>query len=145
MKRLEKKPMSDSDIRQFIPDAKILRYSDLGRYNSIDELLPDDPDFAFILYEWQPNSGHWISIMKAGRTIEVFDSYGVGIDKELKWVPQSMRNILKEDVPLLKTLLDRSGYHIVWNRQKFQATSGTINTCGRHCLARVLEIGRAHV
>jgi hypothetical protein len=144
MKRLEKKALSDLDIHHFVPNAKIIRYSELGKYNSIDELLPNNPDFCFLLYEWRPNAGHWICLLKSGRTIEVFDSYGVGIDKELRWVPRSMRQVLNEGTPVLRDLLARSSYHIVWNKKPFQSSSEGVNTCGRHCVARVLAFINQH-
>ena len=53
-----------------------IEYKDLKNYTSIDELLPNDKDFAVLLYESQPNSGHWTALLKYDNDIELFDSYG---------------------------------------------------------------------
>ena len=43
--------LGDDDIRQYLPNATILKYSDLCKYNDIDEIIPNEKDYAIILYE----------------------------------------------------------------------------------------------
>ena len=57
-------PMGDDDIHFYLPKSKILKYSELSKYNDIDHLLNNDRDCAFILYEDSPNSGHWTCLTK---------------------------------------------------------------------------------
>jgi hypothetical protein len=62
--KIEDIPMSDLDIKFYFPKAKIYTYKDLRRFNSIDQLLPKDKDYCFVLYEHSPRSGHWVALMK---------------------------------------------------------------------------------
>jgi hypothetical protein len=139
LEKIEKTPMSDSDIRAYLPRAKIVVYSDLKKLSNIQELLPNEKDYAFLLYEWKPLSGHWTALLRDGDTVEVFDAYGVGIDRELKWLPYHMRKMLGEDVPLLKGLIKRSGFKPIWNKMPFQSSNPSIETCGRWSVWRVLK------
>ena len=50
--------MGSEDILYYFPNAKITTYADLHQYKSIQELLPEDEDFVFILYEESPREGH---------------------------------------------------------------------------------------
>ena len=53
--RLIHKPLSDADIQKILgPDAKIIKYSELGDLYDIDQLLPNEKDYCIILYEDRP-------------------------------------------------------------------------------------------
>ena len=54
LEKVLKEPMDDGDIRFYFPRAKIMQYSGLKRFNNIEQLLPKQPDFVFILYEDSP-------------------------------------------------------------------------------------------
>ena len=96
-------------------------------------------DYAFLLYEWKPLSGHWTVLLRYDDKIELFDACGVGIDKELKYVPYHMRKMLGEDEPILKDLIIKSGFKPVWNKFQFQSENPAIETCGRWAVWRVLK------
>jgi hypothetical protein len=58
-------PLDDAEIKYYLGQkAKILKYSELAKYKSIDELLPNEKDFAVLLYEESPNVGHWVCLLK---------------------------------------------------------------------------------
>ena len=130
--------LGDDDIRQYLPNATILKYSDLCKYNDIDEIIPNEKDYAIILYEDSPNRGHWTCICKLNNNIEFFDSYGGKIDNPLNWTPIEQRKQLNEDVPYLSNLIDKSNYDAIYNDVKYQGMKGGINTCGRHVINRLL-------
>lgn len=135
------KPMGDDDIKRIIPDAKIILYKDLKKYNNIDEILPHKKSYAIILYLSSPNSGHWTAIMKPNdSTIEYFDSYGGNIDKPLSWLTNEQNKNLGIEEPYLSNLLKKSKYNIIENNTQFQAKgkgNEDISTCGRHCCYRI--------
>ena len=137
IEQIEGKPLSDADIRTYLgKGTKIIEYKDLKKYNSIDELLPNDKDFAVLLYESEPNSGHWTALLKYENNIELFDSYGQTDSKILNWTPFRIRKMLGEDDDYLTKLVNKSRYHFIHNTCKYQGNS--TETCGRHVVLRIL-------
>ena len=135
------KPMGNDDIHKILPNAPIILYNDLKKYNSIDEILPNKKSYAIILYLNSPNSGHWVSIMRPdNNTIEYFDSYGGEIDKPLSWISKEENAKLGITEPYLTNLLKKSKYNIIHNKTQFQLKgkgNEDISTCGRHCCYRI--------
>ena len=96
------KNITDLDLNRYFPETKtdnhhVIKYSELADVKSIYDLLPKDMTYKIILIEEQPNKGHWVCILRYGRTIEAFDSYSGTIDNELKYIPEVMKRILGED------------------------------------------------
>jgi hypothetical protein len=134
-------PMDDAEIKHYLPEAKILKYSQLARYNSINQLLPKETDYCIVLYEDSHNSGHWCVISRyldKKDTIEFFDPYGNIFDKQLDWTPLETRKQLGEGRKILTPLLDCCTQKVVWNPIKYQKESSSINDCGRHCVYRTI-------
>ena len=137
IKEIEDKPLSDTDIQSYLgKSVKIIEYKDLKNYNSIDELLPNDKDYCVLLYESQPNSGHWTALLKYDNDIELFDSYGNTDANILRWTPFKVRQMLGEDDDYLTKLVNKSHYNFIHNRQKYQGNDA--ETCGRHVILRIL-------
>ena len=134
---VEKEPMGDDDIKRYFPGAKIIVYSDLSKYQNIEDLLPRDKDFSFILLESSPNKGHWTSLSKYGNTCEFFDSYGGAPDSQLKWNDKTTNAELGQGTKLLSNLLKNFKGEVVYNPVRYQGNGGEINTCGRHCTFRI--------
>lgn len=130
-------PMGDDDIREYFPDALIIKYSDLKDYNDIRTLLRDDKSFFFLLYQDKPNTGHWVCLSRRGNTIEYFDSYGKKIDEPLSWMPHNALLQLGIYKPYLTNLLNKTKYDVVYNPIEYQTDKRDINTCGRHCVFRL--------
>lgn len=155
-KKLEKElivsPLGDDDIKFFLPNAKIMKYNELNNYNTIEELLPKNKSFAIILYENQPNKGHWTTIMRykdknRGDIIEFFDSLADNgePDAPLKWVTKKENKMLGQGHPILTDLLNKTNKPVIYNKLKFQSEGNKkdgniINTCGRHCLLRLITM-----
>ena len=109
--KLIHKALSDSDIRRILGrDTKIIRYSELANFESLEQLLPDAVDYCIILYEDGPNHGHWVGLSNYGNTFEHFESYGIKPDKELAWINFKTRRYLKESAPYLTQLLRNEHY-----------------------------------
>jgi len=123
---------SDSDIRHFLGnDAKIIEYMELKAYNKIDELLPHDKSYVVILIETSRRKGHWVSLAKNGTKLYYIDSYGKGIDEELKFINPWFRKELRETEKLLTKLVNDSPYECEYNGVKLQTNKDWDSSCGR--------------
>jgi hypothetical protein len=135
-------PLDDSEIRHYLPKAKIIKYSELSKYKAITQLLKNEIDYCIILYEDSPNQGHWCALLRYNEgkngTIEFFDPYGNIFDKQLSWTSLAERKKLGSGQKLLTPLLDCCVQTVVWNPIKYQQDGSDINDCGRHCVFRIL-------
>ena len=140
-------PIDDSDIHKYLPDAKIIKYSDLQKVNTIDELLPNNPDYVFILYEDSLNKGHWTLVMKYGNTYEFFCSYGSKIDEPLTWTSSENKERLHQNYPYLTRLFNNvpTQRKVIYNPVDYQEEKREISTCGRHALVRALTMLKQHM
>jgi len=133
-------PMGDDDIRHYFPNAKIITYSQLMDYDTIEDLLPSDKDYAFLLIEDSPNKGHWVVVSKYGDTVEFFDSYGGQPDSQLKWNSKDKNKKLGQSHKKLTEMFNKYGGRTVYNPIKYQGEEPDVNTCGRHCSFRILNM-----
>ena len=138
--------IDDNDICRWLGlDAreKIIKYSDLKNYNTINELIPEDKGYRIILTESSPNTGHWTTLLKYKDIIEWFDSYGVTVDGEFKYIPKIVRKMLGQDGNVLSHLLKktkRPDQKVYYNKRRLQSGAENINTCGRWVIARILSM-----
>ena len=133
---IEETPLSDAIIKQYLPSARILKYSELANYNIIDDLLPYNKSYFVLLIEKKLNEGHWVCVLRQDDKIEFFDSYGGYPSSQLEW---SKKNNYKlgQNRKWLNILFDNSPLDVIYNKIKFQSTNDDINTCGRHCICRI--------
>jgi hypothetical protein len=134
------KPLTDADIERHTGLTKIVKYSELDNYKTIEELLPADKSAVIILIEDQFNSGHWVAVMRYGKTIEYFNSYGAKWDTDWRFINRMMRMILQQNTNEMTRLMDtakKDGWDTIWNKHRFQKISGQIQTCGRHVVLRI--------
>ena len=139
---IQDEPLGDDDIKKYLPHAKILKYSSLKKYNSIEDLLKNDIDYCIILYEAKKNSGHWTALLRYNNIIEYFDSYGNKINTPLiKWNTTEENIKRNQDPETLFNLFDKTDKHIIYNTTKYQnINNDIISTCGRHCIFRILNL-----
>lgn len=118
---------------------KIIKYSELARYNSIEEILPNDFDYIIILIENNFNSGHWVCLIRMKNIIECFNSYGIPIDSEFRFVPDWIERWLREDTRFLSKLIKNAPdrFTIISNKVKFQSDSDMVATCSRWVIFRI--------
>ena len=135
-------PMDDGDIRAYFPNARVMRYADLADYESIEEVLPKDKSYAILLYQHRPNDGHFVCIMRYGKTIEFFCSYGSKIDGPLYWTALKDRKALGEGKPYLSMLLKKASkeFKAVHNPVDFQSKKDGVATCGAYCVVRINQL-----
>ena len=134
VREISETPMSDSNIRRYFPNAKVLKYSELADVEDITTLLPQPKSFFFLLYEQSFNSGHFVSVNRYidnGRdTICFFCSYGSKIDAPLRWNSPEKNRELGQGEPYLTELLRKSGKYIQYNRVQYQSKTSPKATCG---------------
>jgi len=138
----EKYSLSDKDIRKLTSgQTKIIKYVELSKYKSIDSVMHPHNSLT-ILYETSPNYGHWVCLIRRGRIIEHFDSYGLKPDDELKFIPEYFRNQSGRDIPHLSYLLYYATprYEIHYNEYKLQSRDKEIATCGRWVCTRINKL-----
>lgn len=136
--------LSDQDVLKLVEHkAKILVYSDLAKFNTLDEALGEHAA-VFLLYESRPDYGHWTTLFRLvnpdgtlSNTVEFFDPYGTFPDCELEWIPKHFREISGQMYPQLTWLLYHSPYDLTYNEHKFQKHGDGINTCGRWSALRL--------
>lgn len=133
-------PLTDGDIEKHTGLKEVLKYSELKNYPSIEALLPTDKSAVIILIEDKLNSGHWVCVMRYGKTIEYFNSYGAKWDTDWKFINRMVRMVLGENTDEMTRLMDKAsadGWTTIWNKHRFQKIDSKIQTCGRHCVLRI--------
>lgn len=131
---------SNDDIKRCIgcSDEHIMKYSELANYHSLEQLLPNTVDYKIILVETNRNTGHWVCVLRKGNVIECFNSYGIPIDAEFKYIPDWIERWLGEDTRYLTNLIKSSkGFTVISNKYDCQANIDGINTCGRWVCLRI--------
>jgi hypothetical protein len=138
IKNSENYSLSDSDLLNLTDNkVKVLSYSDLENFNTIDEVL-EPFDAVIILYQQTKISGHWSSIIKQkNNVIEIFDSLGIALDHELEFSEYNKKRHGGVPIPHLTNLLNKSKYKVEVNLTQIQIDSKHINTCGRWAGLRV--------
>jgi len=139
MEQAKEYSLSDDDIRKLLgEDIKITPYADLANVHNINELF--DRKGRAILFFPQENErvGHWCAMIKEGRHIEFFDPYGDEPDAQKGGLSKSKLEQLHMDHPDLTNLLLNSGGRVIFNKVQLQKLSNHVQTCGRHCVCRLL-------
>ena len=143
LKRKAKVYISEDDIEFFLgreAREKVIKYSDLEEYKTIEELLPENIDYVIILIESSYNSGHWVLLLRNYSTIEYFNSYGSPISFEIDLNSERLNDSLDQNVKYLNILLTKAlkRFKIVYNRKDFQKMDDNIATCGKWIILRVI-------
>lgn len=136
MNDIKYEAMDDSDIRYYLPKAKIIQYDELKKYKTIQQLLPKHLSYVIILVPViETFNGHWVILTRYLSTIEYFSSYGTKPDIEFTWATSNFKNNEK----YLSKLLSKTKLHIVYNTICFQNLKDTrMATCGAYVCFRAL-------
>ena len=135
------RPLSGEEMKQTAINmglnVKIILYNNLYKYNTIDELFISCKNII-ILYRWADKMGHWVALFKSGDYIEFFEPYGTPPDALKKQINKSfLKTSGQQPDYIKKLLLTYDNKNINYNNYKLQK-KGDINTCGRHCLVRLM-------
>ncbi len=134
-------PMSDSEVRAWLPRANLMTYPTFAaavqRGMTLEEFLGPGRA-AVILYELKPRSGHYIGVFERDTgAIEVFDSLGYVPDDELNFIPEAFRKRSNQDHTWLLWLLNKSGRKVEYNELSLQRDVPGVATCGRWVIWRI--------
>lgn len=120
------KALSDSDLSK--EGLNVILYENLKNFTAEDilRILP-----VAILYQVEPDVGHWTLLMEVPGGVEFFDPYGIVVDKQFDYLE------MKQPHYLAKLLYDLSKkIEIHYNPYEFQSREPGINTCGRWVILR---------
>lgn len=129
----EGKSFSGEDILDLTDKkCRIVEYRELSQYPTLKAAMGKHKAMA-VLYETRENYGHWVAVIQTNESLlEVFDSYGLGLDEQLKFINPYFRKVSGQSVPHLSHLIATSGIKlVVTNDSRLQAVAADTNTCGR--------------
>ena len=133
--------MSDADLHEYFPHAKIVKYSELPRGIPAEEFLTKKGDFAYILYESSLNSGHWVALVRGEKAFLYFDSYGNLPGFPLTWNTPEKNVELGQDKPTLVDMFRITKMPVYYNDFDYQNKKNTdVATCGRWATAFLIHV-----
>jgi hypothetical protein len=123
---IRKYALSGLEMKYLNPDAKLLKYTDLYKYRTIEEVFGNYKK-VIILYLIQSNtSGHWTCLFKNKKGINFFDSYGVPVDYEMELLSPAKRKRLNQEQDYLNNMLRHE--RVIFNNITYQDRDTA--TCG---------------
>lgn len=133
-------PLSGEDIMRLMDGKiKVLPYSELSKFKTIDEVLEPYGRVA-LLYMSKPGFGHWVLLHKRkGNIIELFDSYGLCVDSELDFIDPDFRKKSNQMRQHLTNLMIQPKYTVHYNDKPIQSLKKGVSTCGRWALCRAVN------
>ena len=126
---------TDSDIRAAIGPVPIHKYPELKAMASPDALFKRNKAAVLLFLTEGKNIGHWITVLDHGTHYEVFDSFGMAIDGNRKWLDKEQLMEFGQTLPLLSNLLGKGNKPVDHNSTKLQADDS--DTCGRWVVWRI--------
>jgi hypothetical protein len=126
---------TDSDIRAALGSIPIHKYPELKAMASPDALFKRHKAVILLFLTEGRNEGHWIAVLDHGTNYEVFDSFGVAIDGNRKWLDKEQLMEFGQTLPLLSNLLGKGNKPVNHNSTKLQADES--DTCGRWVVWRI--------
>jgi len=136
-KPLIQKSLSDRDIKKFFDNQiKIMRYSELSKYDNIKDVL--HPYNRVIILIEAGDSNHWVLLQLIQHPskkpyILFFDSYGISVGNEFDVIPRSIQHMTKQDRNQILHLLINQPLPVHYNQYRLQKLQDGVNTCGRWC------------
>jgi len=126
-------PLSGYEMQILNPDSKIIVYTDLYKYDNINDLFKDTNKLIILYLVQSKTSGHWVCLFKNKDGFNWFDSYGVDVDKERNFLTKSKQIELNEQYDYLSKLL--KPYKVIYNNVRLQ--NKHTQTCGCHTTYRL--------
>jgi hypothetical protein len=145
MRKLKAQSMSDDDIHKILPGIPLTLYSDLDdcTYGN----LVDNRGRGMVLFVQSETAdtiaGHWLGLCRLpSGSVLVFDPYGGKQDPwylNSTWISGRAQKRFDEESPQLARVIQKSGLNVTFNPTRYQKDAANINTCGRHCIVRLLH------
>jgi len=77
VEKIETYALSEDDIRKLIGKVPIMRYPELEKFSTPDEMFKGNRAVVLLFLTENNDMGHWLAVLNHPNQIEVFDSYGV--------------------------------------------------------------------
>jgi hypothetical protein len=116
--------------------CNLIPYSTIKNYRSIDDLLGYYKQ-AFILYEYEDKSGHWVVMYRSPKgTLCFYDSLGNNLDELNEDINKFRKG---RGLPLVNNDLSNltAFQKVIYNNYPIQQDKTNVNTCGAYCVARL--------
>lgn len=135
-------PLSSEDLKALTNGkCNIMLYSDLMEYENIDDVLEPHGAVILLYQTTERTYGHYVTLFKKHnnpKVLEFYDSYGLSIDKQLKFSKFNSKNMGGVAVAHLTDLIQKSNYRVESNTKGLQKNKSQDNTCGRYAALRVI-------
>jgi len=118
--------LSGHEMLKLNPDARLLKYTDLYKYDNIADVFGDKKKVILLYLLQSDYSGHWVCLFLNHKGLNFYDSYGVPYDYQLDVLTREKRKQLHEEKDYLSKLL--KPYPVYFNEITYQG-KGT-ETCG---------------
>jgi hypothetical protein len=138
VKHLEKKALSGTELQEALNHCvNVVAYHELEGIHNLDQIMTLPNGYrskaCVILYESSYNNGHYTCLLEYPDYWLFFDPYGSKkIDEELEYSTFDDN----QRVHLLD-LLRSQRKPFKTSMEQYQKDGPGINTCGRHCIARI--------
>ena len=130
--------MASSDLKRLVPGSRILTYPQLAHVKSVQDLVKNEAQCAFILVPIvSAVQGHWECVFRSPDGLHFFDPVGCSVDNARLFASNDLQRKVHDAQPLLLPLLQKCGEPWHANTHDFQSCAPGICTCGRHCVMRV--------
>ena len=139
LNELDSMALSEAEFKRVANCNSFLLFTDLAKYNSLEQLFQVNGDKILLALKSTPNFAHFMCICKQNNNRAIyFESYGKTIEELIRESPYTLD--LSRGVNLLKKLENNSKISIDYNRychQKNHMKNNPINTCGFHSANRI--------
>jgi hypothetical protein len=131
-------PLGEDDLRKLLGNVPIYRYPELDDFDSPEQMFKGHAAVILLFLTDDENTGHWLAVLNHPDHYEVFDSFGVAIDGNRKWLSKEEKLEFDQTAPLLSELLAKGHKPVTHNSTKLQHDDA--DTCGRWVAARIMNM-----
>jgi len=139
LNELDSMALSEAEFKRVANCNSFLLFTDLAKYNSLEQLFQVNGDKILLALKSTPNFAHFMCLAKQNNNRAIYyESYGKSIEELIRESPYTLDK--SRGVNLLKKLENNSKISIDYNRyghQKNHMKNNPINTCGFHSSNRI--------
>jgi hypothetical protein len=139
LNELDSMALSEAEFKRVANCNSFLLFTDLAKYNSLEQLFQVNGDKILLALKSTPNFAHFMCLAKQNNNRAIYyESYGKSIEELIRESPYTLDK--SRGVNLLKKLENNSKISVDYNRyvhQKNHMKNNPINTCGFHSANRI--------
>ena len=139
LNELDSMALSEAEFKRVANCNSFLLFTDLGKYNSLEQLFQVNGDNILLALKSTPNFAHFMCLCKQNNNRAIYyESYGKTIEELIRESPYTLDK--SRGVNLLKKLENNSKISIDYNRfthQKNHQKNNAINTCAFQSANRI--------